>query len=73
MLSFDVMSLFTSTPTTLALKVTRNRLETDPTISERTNLSMNNDMKLLEMVLNNISFSTAHSTSKYLAALWVHH
>ena len=53
---FDVVSLFTSIPTALALQVTKNRLECDLTISERTNLSVDNIMKLLEMVLDNNFF-----------------
>jgi len=52
----DVVSLFTSIPTTLALEVTKNRLEADPTISERTNMSVDNIMNLLEFVLNNKYF-----------------
>ena len=56
MVSFDVVSLFTSIPTILALQVTKNRLEADWTISERTNMSVNNIMNLLEFVLDNNSF-----------------
>ena len=56
MVSFDVVSLLTSIPTMLAIQVTKNRLEADPTISERTNMSVNNIMNLLEFVLDNNYF-----------------
>lgn len=56
MVSFDVVPLFTSIPTALAHEVTKNRLKSDPTISERTNLSVDNIMNLLELVLNNNYF-----------------
>ena len=70
MVSFDV-SLFTSIPTILALQVTKNRLEADPTISERTNMSVNNIMNLLEFVLDNNYFITITSSldNNYFMAL----
>ena len=56
MVSFDVVSLLTSTPIILALQVTKSRLEADPTISERINMCVNNIMNLLEFVLDNNYF-----------------
>ena len=56
MVSFDVVSLFTTIPTALALQVTKNRLEAGPTISEGTNMSVDSIMILLEFVLDNNYF-----------------
>ena len=56
MVPLDVVSLFTSIPTTLALQGTKNGLDADPTVSERTNLSVVSIMNLLEFVLNNNNF-----------------
>ena len=55
--SCDVISLFTCIPTHLALRITSERLLQDPTLCERTNLSSDNVMRLLEFVLNNIYFT----------------
>lgn len=56
MISFDVVSLFTSIPVHLALEITKERLHSDPTLHERTSLSVSNIMKLLKLVLNNNYF-----------------
>ena len=53
---FDDVSLFTSIPTALALHVTKDSLEADPTISERTNRSVDNLINLLDFVVNNNYF-----------------
>ena len=53
MLSFDAVSLFIPLPKALALQVTKNRLEADPTISERTNLPVDSIMNFLELCVTN--------------------
>ena len=55
--SFDVVALFTSIPVEMALQVTRELLQQDVTLSQRTNISITNVMKLLEFVLKNSNFS----------------
>ena len=56
MVSFDVKSLFTSIPVDLALKITKERLQQDQNLGERTNLSVDNILKLSDFVLNNNYF-----------------
>jgi len=41
----------------LSLQVIRDRLERDTTLTERTNISVSNSMKLLELVLRNSYFT----------------
>lgn len=45
MVSFDVISLFTAIPVKKACDYIRKRLERDPTLSERTNLNIDQDRK----------------------------
>ena len=54
--SFDVISLFTSIPVNMALKATQERLMADATVPERTNMSVDNILKLLEFTLKNSYF-----------------
>ncbi|XP_022796700.1 uncharacterized protein LOC111335111 [Stylophora pistillata] len=56
MLSFDVVSLFASIPTTLAFEVTKNKLQAYPTTSERTTMSFDSIMNFLEFALDNNYF-----------------
>jgi hypothetical protein len=57
MVSFDVVSLFTSIPVNLALKITRDKLESDRELSTRTEMSVSDILKLLEFVLKNSYFT----------------
>ncbi|XP_078352246.1 uncharacterized protein LOC144636924 [Oculina patagonica] len=54
--SFDVVSLFTCIPSNLAVEVVKERLYSDSSSSERTNLSVENIIKLLEFVLDSNFF-----------------
>ena len=56
MVSFDVVSLFTCIPTSLALQVVKQRLDSDDSLPERTLVSKDNIIKLLEFVLDNNFF-----------------
>ena len=56
MVSFDVISLFTSIPVELAISVAQQRLNLDTTLSLRTNLSIGNIMLLMKFVLNHCFF-----------------
>ena len=55
--SFDVVALFTSIPVDLALQIAREKLQQDVTLTERTDISVTNIMKLLEFVLKNSFFT----------------
>jgi hypothetical protein len=50
MISFDVVSLFTSIPTKLALQVIKQRLQQDISLTQRTDISITNITKLLEFL-----------------------
>ena len=70
LISFDVVSLFTSVPIDLALKVVRDRLEHDETLHERTYLDSENIISLLDLCLNatylqfqNVVYWQVHGTA----------
>ena len=50
-MSFDVVSLFTHVPTDLAVQVSHERLENDPSLSQRTSLSVDDICSLLSLCL----------------------
>ena len=56
MVSFDVKSLFTSIPVILALTITKDRLQRDQKLAERSYLSVDNILKLSDFVLNHNYF-----------------
>ena len=57
MVLFDVAALFTSILVDLALQIVREKLQQDVTLTERTDISVTNIMRLLEFVLKNSFFS----------------
>ena len=57
MVSFDVISLFTSIPINLSLQVVKLKLQDDHLLPDRTDISVCNIMKLLEFVLHNSFFT----------------
>ena len=57
MVLFDVAALFTSILVDLALQIVREKLQQDVTLTERTDMSVTNIMRLLEFVLKNSFFT----------------
>ena len=61
MVSYDVTALFTSVPVDAALTVIKERLESDTTLNERTNLNPDQIIELLQFVLT-ASYCTFQNT-----------
>ena len=57
MMSYDVKALFTSVPITPATKIIKKLLEQDQELQQRTSLSIENILCLLEFCLNSTYFS----------------
>ena len=57
MVSYDVKALFTSVPTTKACIIIKQRLEEDPELIQRTSLSIENIIGLLEFCITSTYFS----------------
>ena len=55
--SYDVSALFTSVPMDPALWVIKDLLEKDPTLKDRTVLTVNDSIQLLKFCLKNTHFS----------------
>ena len=51
LVSFDVVSLFTRVQTARAIQVSRDRLTSDPSLPDRTSLSVDDICSLLEICL----------------------
>ena len=56
MVSFDVVSLFTDIPVDKACTYIRNKLENDDTLSDRTQLDIDDILRLSKFVLSNSFF-----------------
>ena len=66
MVYFDVVSLFTANPVDKACTYIRNKLENDDTLSDRTQLDIDDILRLLEFVLSNSFFVYNDKTYKQI-------
>ncbi|XP_072178157.1 uncharacterized protein [Diadema setosum] len=57
LVSFDVVSLFTNTPIDQSIQIVRDRLQKDSELHKRTNLTVDDIIKLLEFILSTTYFS----------------
>ena len=73
MMSYDVKALFTSVPTTKAITIIKQLLEQDQELQQRTSLSIENILSLLEFCINSTYFSfQGNSMSSWRVLLWGH-
>ena len=54
--SFDVKALFTSVPVVPSIQIVKQKLTQDPTLPQRTNMSIQQIVQLLEFCLTNTYF-----------------
>ena len=71
LLSFDVVSLFTSIPVDLAIEVATDVLSNDETLLDRSTIPVDDIVDLLDFCQQQISSTTTPITSKFLEQLWV--
>ena len=71
MISSDVVSLFTAIPVDRACEHIRNELSKDDTLGQRSNLSIDDIIKLLRFTLSNSYFNYNNETYKQIhVVLW---
>ena len=71
MMSYDVKALFTSVPTTKAIIIIKQLLEQDQDLHQRTSLSMENILSLLEFCITSTYFSfQGKFYEKWRVLLW---
>ena len=66
LVSFDVVSLFTSIPVDVAVNVAHNRLVNDENLQERTALPVTDIIKLLDFCLSTTNFQYDHKHYKQI-------
>ena len=73
-MSFDVVSLYTEVPTDLAVRVALDRLQDDPSFSQRMALSLVEVTRLLTFCLDatDLSYYREVATVKSLEQPWGH-
>ncbi|XP_072181377.1 uncharacterized protein [Diadema setosum] len=74
LVSFDVVSLFTNTLINQSIQIVKDRLQKDSELHKRTNLSLDDIIKLLEFILSTtyFSFDGKIYRQKYGAAMGSH-